>query len=64
MTYYWGFLITVLVNSVAWYLVSLIVYRLIWRKNGLADQMTLLRYVLTKIKRQRNTKAKEPGTNL
>jgi hypothetical protein len=53
MTYYLGFFVTVLINSVAWYLISLMVYKLFWRKNGLTDQMTLLRYILTKIKRQK-----------
>jgi hypothetical protein len=50
MTYFLGFPITLLVNSIMWYLISLIVYKLIWRKNGLTDQMILLRYILKKIK--------------
>lgn len=51
MTYFLGFPITLLVNSIMWYLISLVVYKLVWRKNGLADQMILLRYILKKIKR-------------
>ena len=54
MTYFLGFPITLLVNSIMWYLISLIVYKLVWRKNGLTDQMILLRYILKKIKRQKN----------
>jgi hypothetical protein len=54
MTYFLGFPITLLVNSIMWYLISLMVYKLVWRKNGLTDQMILLRYVLKKIKRQKN----------
>jgi hypothetical protein len=57
MTYYFGFVFTVLINSIAWYFISLLVYKLVWRKNGLIDQMTLLKYVLTKIKRQRNSRS-------
>ena len=53
MTYFLGFPITLLVNSIMWYLISHMVYRLVWRKNGLTDQMILLRYILKKIKRQK-----------
>lgn len=54
MTYFWGFPITLLVNSILWYLISLMVYKLVWRKNGLTDQMILLRYILKKIERQKS----------
>jgi hypothetical protein len=54
MTYYLGFPITVLLNSVAWYLISIMVYKLVWRKNGLTDQKILLRYFLSKIRQQKN----------
>ena len=53
MSYYLGFLLTILVNSTIWYLISLLVYRVVWRKSGLADQQILLRYFLTKTKRQK-----------
>jgi len=53
MTYFWGFLITLFVNSIMWYLISLVVYKLVWRKNGLTDQMIILRYFLKKIERQK-----------
>jgi hypothetical protein len=55
MTYFWGFAVTIIVNSIIWYLISLNVYKLVWKKNGLADQMVILKYVLTKLKRQKNT---------
>jgi hypothetical protein len=54
MTYFLGFPITLLVNSIMWYLISHMVYKLVWRKNALTDQMILLRYVLKKIKLQKN----------
>jgi hypothetical protein len=53
MTYFLGFPITLLVNSIIWYLISLTVYKLVWRKNSLIDQNTLLRYFLLKIKSQK-----------
>jgi len=52
MTYYAGFLVTVIVNSLIWYFVSLMVYRLVWRKNAFNDQMVILRYILMKLKRE------------
>lgn len=54
MAFFWGFVVTIIVNSIVWYLISLIVYKLVWKKNGLNDQMVILKYVLTKTKRQKN----------
>jgi hypothetical protein len=54
MSYFFGFAVTLIVNSIMWYLISLLVYKLVWKKNVLTDQMVLLKYGLTKIKRQRN----------
>ena len=42
------------VNSLLWYLILLGVYKLVWRKNGLTDQMILLRHFLKKIKRHKS----------
>jgi hypothetical protein len=55
MTYFLGFAVTIVVNSIIWYLISLTVYKLVWQKNGLNDQMVILKYVLSKTKRQKNT---------
>jgi p-aminobenzoyl-glutamate transporter AbgT len=52
MSYYLSFLVTVLVNTIVWYLISLIVYKLVWRNGSLTDQKILLRYFLTRIKWQ------------
>ena len=53
MAYFLGFAVTIIVNSIMWYLISLLVYKLVWKKNGLTDQMVLLKYVLTRAKRQK-----------
>ena len=53
MAYFWGFATTIIVNSIMWYLISLVVYKMVWKKNGLKDQMVILKYILTKIKRQK-----------
>jgi len=54
MTYYWGLLVTIVINSVAWYLISILVYKLVWRKSGLKDQLSLLRFFVSKLKKQNN----------
>ena len=49
MAYYIGFLPTIVVNSIMWYIISLITYKLVWKASGLADQKNLLRYFLARI---------------
>jgi hypothetical protein len=44
MTYYLGFVVTILVNSIIWYMTTYIVYRFVWKKNSLTDQRILLSY--------------------
>ena len=53
MSYFLGFVVTIIVNSIMWYLISLVVYKRVWKKNGLTDQMVILKYALTKIKRRK-----------
>jgi len=55
ISYYLGFLVTILVNSIGWYLISVIVYKVVCRKSGLTDQKILLRYFLSKTKWQKHT---------
>lgn len=55
MSYYLGFLVTILVNSIGWYLISVIVYKVVWRKSGLTDQKILKRIFLSKTKWQKHT---------
>jgi hypothetical protein len=50
MTYYLGFLVTILVNSIIWYMISYIIYRFVWKKNSLTDQRMLLNYFRNKIR--------------
>ena len=55
MSYYLGFLVTILVNSIGWYLISVLVYKVVWRKSGLTDQKILVRYFLSITKWQQHT---------
>ena len=54
MSYFLGFAVTIIVNSIMWYLISLVVYKRVWKKNGLTDQVVLLKYILTRAERQKN----------
>ena len=57
MSYFLGFVVTIMtiiVNSITWYLISLVVYNLVWKKNGLTDQMVILKCTLSGRKRQKN----------
>ena len=50
MTYYYGFLFTIIVNSIIWWAISYMVSKLIWKRSGLNDQKYLIRYFLLKSK--------------
>ena len=56
MTYYLGFPVTIIVNSIAWYLISLTVYKVVLKKNGLCDQIIIFGYISMKLKLERNIK--------
>ena len=52
MTYYYGFLFTIIVNSAIWYGLSNIVNKNYWKNRGIInynDQKYLLRYMLSRI---------------
>jgi len=56
MSYYLGFLVTILVNSIGWYLISVIVSKVVWRKSGSTDQKNILKeFFLSKTKWQKHT---------
>jgi hypothetical protein len=49
MTYYYGFLLALVVNSALWYGISYIVSKYYWKKKGIDDQKYLIQYALSKI---------------
>jgi p-aminobenzoyl-glutamate transporter AbgT len=49
MTYYYGFLFAIVVNSAIWYAISYIVNKYYWKNKGLDDQKYLIQYALSKI---------------
>ena len=51
MTYYYGFLFTVVANSIIWFIISMIVNKYYWHYTGFRDEMYLLRkYILNRNK--------------
>ena len=53
MTYYYGFLFTIIVNSIIWWILSYIVNKYYWKSQGLNDQKYLLQYAVSKIKKSK-----------
>ena len=50
MTYYYGFLFTIIVNSAIWYVISYLVSKYYYKSKGINDQKYLIQYGLSKIK--------------
>ena len=50
MAYYYGFLFTIIVNSILWYVISFIVSKYYYKSKGINDQKYLFQYGLSKIK--------------
>jgi p-aminobenzoyl-glutamate transporter AbgT len=51
MTYYYGFLLTIIINSIVWWIISYIVTKYYRKLQGLNDQKYLLQYAVSKIKK-------------
>jgi hypothetical protein len=50
MTYYYGFLFTIVVNSIIWYIISYLVNKYYYKSKGFEDHKYLIQYTLSKIK--------------
>ena len=55
MTYYYGFLFTIIVNSAIWYVISYLVSKYYYKSKGINDQKYLIQYGLSKIKSRNKT---------
>jgi hypothetical protein len=52
ITYYYGFLFSIVVNSIIWFIVSTIVNKYYWNYTGFKDEIYLLKkYVINRKKR-------------
>ena len=47
MTYYYGFLFTIIVNSIMWYVISYLVSKYYYKSKGINDQKYLIQYGLS-----------------
>ena len=54
MTYYYGFLFSIIVNSAIWWGVSYFVNKYYWKTKAVDDQKYLLQYALAKFGSSRN----------
>ena len=51
MTYYYGFLFTMVVNSIIWFIISMIINKYYWHYTGFRDEIFLFRkYVMDRNK--------------
>ena len=50
MAYYYGFLFTIIVNSIMWYVISYLVSKYYYKSKYINDQKYLIQYGLSKIK--------------
>ena len=55
MTYYYGFLFTIIVNSAILYVISYFVRKYYYKSKGVNDQKYLIKYGLSKIKSRNKT---------
>ena len=55
MAYYYGFLFTIIVNSIMWYVISYLVSKYYYKSKGINDQKYLIQYGLSKIKSRNKT---------
>jgi hypothetical protein len=62
ITYYQGFLFSIIVNSVAWFVISTVVNKYYWNYTGFRDEMYLVSKYITK--RQKNRPKEGQEVNL
>jgi len=55
MAYYYGFLITIIVNSALWYVISYLIGKYYYKSKGINDQKYLIQYGLSKIRSRNKT---------
>ena len=49
LTYYYGFLLTIIINSAIWMLISFIVNKYYWKSTGFKDEKYLMHYAVSKL---------------
>ena len=54
MTYYYGFLFTIMVNSIAWFVVSTLVNKYYWKYTGFKEEFQLVSKYIGRIKKRKS----------
>ena len=49
LTYYYGFLLTIIVNSASWMFISFIINKYYWKSTGFKDEKYLMHYAVSKL---------------
>jgi hypothetical protein len=55
MAYYYGFLFTIIVNSVIWFAISTLVNKFYWKYTGFKEEFQLISKYLGRIKKKKHT---------
>ncbi|MDQ4074397.1 MAG: hypothetical protein M3162_08865 [Thermoproteota archaeon] len=63
MSYYYGFLFSIIVNSIAWFAISTIVNKYYWNYTGFGDEKRLLSKYITNRKANKNKDERNTGQN-
>jgi hypothetical protein len=66
ITYYYGFLFSIIVNSVAWFIISTVVNKYYWNYTGFSDEMFFVSKYIThrkkNVSKNTNDKVKAEGS--
>jgi hypothetical protein len=49
MSYYYGFIVTIIINSAIWFVISTIVNKYYWNYTGFKEEMYLMKFGLSRI---------------
>ena len=52
MSYYYGFIFSIIVNSASWFVISTVVNKYYWNYTGFKEEMYLMKFGLSKINRR------------
>ena len=55
MAYYYGFLFTIIVNSVIWFAISTLVNKFYWKYTGFKEEFQLISKYIGRIKKKKHT---------
>ncbi len=56
MAYYYGFLFTIIVNSIAWFVISTLVKKFYWKYTGFKEEFQLVSKYIGRTKKKKKSK--------